>query len=186
MQPFPSEILDLANQKQFNLDHYSNDSSISCFSEVDLDYSDELHDLDNDYLLASENLKVTEEGLSKCQLKIIEYNNFSLGQNKKRLIINLSTIGKQKLHYRILKLCLYVGLQLKTFIEYQNSNKNHFKNHISNAIKICKEKQKKKVTKSKKKKIAKLCYNATFGKLTENPLTAVDVYILNNTKLHLK
>ena len=136
MQPFPSEILDLANQKQFNLDHYSNDSSISCFSEVDLDY--------------------------------------------------LSTIGKQKLHYRILKLCLYVGLQLKTFIEYQNSNKNHFKNHISNAIKICKEKQKKKVTKSKKKKIAKLCYNATFGKLTENPLTAVDVYILNNTKLHLK
>ena len=31
----------------------------------------------------------------------------------------------------------------KKIIEYQNSDKNHFQNHISNATQICEEKQKK-------------------------------------------
>ena len=54
--------------------------------EIDLDYSDELHDLHNNYPLAGYKIKVTEEMLSKCQLQIIVDNNFSLGKNKKNFL----------------------------------------------------------------------------------------------------
>ena len=67
--------------------------------EVDLDYPNEMHDLHNDYLLASEKIKVTEEMLSKYQLQIMKDNNFSLGKSKK-LIPNLGNKIKYKLHYQ--------------------------------------------------------------------------------------
>ena len=49
----------------------------------------------NDYPLAGEKIKVTEEMFSKYQLQIIEDNNFSLGKNKK-LIPNLGNKRKYK------------------------------------------------------------------------------------------
>ena len=42
MQLLPTEILDLANPKDFSLDNYSNDIPTSCLSGIDLDYADEL------------------------------------------------------------------------------------------------------------------------------------------------
>ena len=54
MQLLPTEMLDWVNPKDLNLHNYSNDSQIGYFLEVDLNYSKELHDLDNDYHLASE------------------------------------------------------------------------------------------------------------------------------------
>ena len=84
--------------------------------EVDLDYPDELHDLHNDYPLAGEKIKVTEEMMSQYQLQIIKYNS-SLRRNKK-LFPNLGNKTKYKLQYKNLKLCLNLGLKLKKFIEY--------------------------------------------------------------------
>lgn len=54
------KLLDWVNPENFNLDNFSNDSSISCFLGVDLDYLDELNDLHNNYALVSATLKVTE------------------------------------------------------------------------------------------------------------------------------
>ena len=45
MQLLPIEILDWVNPKDFNLDKYSNDSSIEWFLEFDLVYPNELYDL---------------------------------------------------------------------------------------------------------------------------------------------
>ena len=78
LQLQPTEILDWVNPKDFNLDHCSYRSIISCFLEVDLGYPDRLHDLHNDYPLANEKVKGTEEMLSEYQSQIIENNNFSL------------------------------------------------------------------------------------------------------------
>ena len=61
----------------------SNHSRLGCFLEVDLDYPDELHNLENDYPLAVEKIEVTQEILPKYQLKIKKDNNFPLGSNKK-------------------------------------------------------------------------------------------------------
>ena len=44
--------------------------------------SDELYDLHNDYPLAGEKIKVTEEMLTKYELQIIEGINFPLGKTK--------------------------------------------------------------------------------------------------------
>ena len=88
MQLLPTEILYWVNPKDFNLDNYSNDSPISCFLEVDLDYPDDLYDFHNDYPLASEKIKVIEEILCEYQLQIIDDKNLSLGKNK-NLIPNL-------------------------------------------------------------------------------------------------
>ena len=67
MQPVPTEILDWINPKDYNINNYSNNSPIGCFLEFDLDYPDELHDLQNDYLLASRNIKIAKEVLAKYQ-----------------------------------------------------------------------------------------------------------------------
>ena len=87
--------------KYFNLFNPkdSNDSPLGCFLEVDLDYPNELHDLENDYPLAGEKKEVTEEMLCKYQLKIIKDNNFSLGRNEK-LISNLGNKRRYKLHHQ--------------------------------------------------------------------------------------
>ena len=58
MHILPTEILDWVNPKDFNLDSYSNNSPISCFLEVDLNYLNELHDSHNDYPLAGRKIKV--------------------------------------------------------------------------------------------------------------------------------
>ena len=77
MQLLPTEILDWVNPKDFNLDNYSNDSTLGCFLEVDLDYPAELHDFHNDYHLVGAKIKLAEEMLSKHQLQIIENNKQS-------------------------------------------------------------------------------------------------------------
>ena len=51
IQLLPTEMLDWVNPKDFNLDNYSNYSTMACFLEGDLDYPDELHDLYNEHNL---------------------------------------------------------------------------------------------------------------------------------------
>ena len=60
----PIEIIDWVNLNNFNLYNYSNDSTIGCFLEVDLDYPNEQHDLHDDYPLVGEN-KVAEKMMSE-------------------------------------------------------------------------------------------------------------------------
>ena len=60
---------------------------------------DELDDLHNNYPLAGEKIKVTEEMLSKYQLQIIEDYVFFLGKNKK-CIPNLGNKRKYKHYYQ--------------------------------------------------------------------------------------
>ena len=75
-----------------------------------------MHDLNDDYPLVGEKIKVTEEMMSEYQLQTIEYNNFSLAE--KKLIPNLGNKRKCKLHYQNLKLYLRLELKFKNFIEY--------------------------------------------------------------------
>ena len=56
MQLVPTETLVWVDPKDFSLDNCSIDSSAGCFLEVHHDYSDELHDLHNDYPLVGEKI----------------------------------------------------------------------------------------------------------------------------------
>ena len=63
-------------------------SAIGYFLEVDLEYSDKLHESDNDYPLASKKLAVSDDILSKYCKRIADNYEIKNGDAKK-LILNL-------------------------------------------------------------------------------------------------
>lgn len=93
--------------EQIDLAKYKNNSK-----KIDLEYPKELHDLHNDYPLAAEKIKATEDMLSKYAKEIKGKFNISIGQVSK-LIPTLSKKEKYVLHYRNLQLYLDLGLKLK-------------------------------------------------------------------------
>ena len=99
---------------QLNFAKYKDSSKKGSILEVDLEYPKELHDLHNDYPLAVEKIKVTENMLSKYAKEIND--KFSIGQVHK-LIPTLNKKEKYVLHYRNLQLYLDVGLKLAKSIE---------------------------------------------------------------------
>ena len=79
--------------------------------EVDLEYSNELHESQNDYLVAPEKLAVSSEMLSKYCRKIADKYEIKFGDVKK-LIANLDNKTNYVIHYRNLQLYLSLGMKL--------------------------------------------------------------------------
>ena len=101
-------------QKQIDkidLAKYKEDSEKGFIAEVDLEYPEELHDLHNDYPLAPEKVKVTEDMLSDYCKKIVKKYGISTGLVSK-LIPTLGKKEKYVLHYRNLKLYTELGLKV--------------------------------------------------------------------------
>ena len=101
-------------QKQINkinLYKYDNDSNKGLILEVDLEYPEKLHDLHNDYPLAPEKVRVTDDMLSGYCKSISNKYGISTGLVHK-LIPTLSKKEKYVLHYRNLQLYINLGLKL--------------------------------------------------------------------------
>ena len=98
--------------KNINLSDYDVDSSKGIILEVDLEYPKELHDLHNDYPVAPEKIKVSNEMLSNYCKIIAEKYKISIGLVEK-LIPTLCDKQKYVVHYRSLQLYLDLGLKLK-------------------------------------------------------------------------
>ena len=64
---------------KIDLAKYKEDSKKGVILEVDLKYPQELHDLDNDYPLAPEKMKLTEEMLSSYCESIRKEYKISIG-----------------------------------------------------------------------------------------------------------
>ena len=79
--------------------------------EVDLKYPKKLHDLHNDYPLAPEKIKVTEDMLSKYSKQIANKYGISTGLVHK-LIPTLKKKEKYVLHYKNLQLYIDLGLKV--------------------------------------------------------------------------
>ena len=172
------------SQKQIdkiNLDKYEVDSKKGLILEVDLEYPEKLHDLHNDYPLASEKLKVTKDMLSPYCKKIAEKYGISIGLVQK-LIPTLSKKEKYVLHYRNLQLYLDLGLKvtkvhrvlefnqtpwLKQYIDFNTEKRKNAKNAFE-------------------KDFFKLMNNSVFGKTMENIRKRVDVRLVTDEKKLLK
>ena len=76
--------------------------------EVDLDYSDKLHELHNDYPLAPEKLAVSSDMLSNYCKRIADKFEIKIGDVKK-LIPTLGNKTNYVVHYR--NLHLYLSLE---------------------------------------------------------------------------
>ena len=81
------------------------------FPEVDLEYSDELHELHNDYPLVPEKIAVSSDMLSNYCKKIADKYEMKIGDVKK-LIPNLDSKTNGVVQYRSLQLYLSLGMKL--------------------------------------------------------------------------
>ena len=84
-----------------------NNSSTGYVLEVDLEYPQELHDIHNDYPLASEKINIPKEWY--C-LKIANVHNITTGTVKK-LVPNLMNKNNYVIHYKNLQQCLELEMK---------------------------------------------------------------------------
>ena len=96
---------------KLDLAKYKEDSNKGLILEVDLEYPKELLSLHNDYPLAPEKVKVTENMLSDYCKKIANKYKISIGYVHK-LIPTLTKKEKYVLHYRNLQLYTDLGLKI--------------------------------------------------------------------------
>ena len=164
-----------------NLAKYEEDSNKGLILEVDLEYTEGLHYLHNDYPLGPEKVKVTDDMLSGYSKKIAEKYKISTGLVHK-LIPTLSNKEKYVLHYRNLQLYTDLGLKLtkvhrvlefnqsawlKQYIDFNTQKRTNAKNAFE-------------------KDFFKLMNNSVFGKTMENIRKRVDVRLVTDEKKLLK
>ena len=160
-----------------DLAKYKEDSNKGLILEVDLAYPEELHHLHNDYPLAPEKVKVTENMLSGYCKNIAKKYKISTGLVHK-LIPTLSNKEKYVLHYRNLQLYTDLGLKitkvhrvlefnqspwLKEYIDFNTEKRTNAKNAFE-------------------KDFFKLMNNSVFGKTMENIRKRVDVRLVTDEK----
>ena len=97
---------------KIDLEKYKADGKKGLILEVDLEYPQELHDLHNNYPVAPEKVKVSNNMLLGYCKKIAEKYNISIGLVSK-LIPMLKDKKELVLHYRNLQLYLDLGLKIK-------------------------------------------------------------------------
>ena len=93
------EFESLKNVDKLDVMSINKKSDVGYILEVNLKYPNELHELHNDYPLASEKLAVTSDMLSKYCKSIADKYDIKLGDIKK-LIPNLGNKTKYVLYYR--------------------------------------------------------------------------------------
>ena len=171
----------VTNVESINLNDYTDDSDKGLILEVDLEYPDELHDLHNDYPLAPEKVKVTQDMLSPYCQRIADEFNIRTGAVEK-LVPNLGDKEKYVLHYRNLQLYLDLGMKLKKVHRALEFNQSPWmKEYIDfNTVKRTNAKN------SFEKDFFKLMNNSVFGKTMENLRNRVDVRLVTEEKKFLK
>ena len=162
---------------KIDLGKYKADGKKGLILEVDLEYPKELHDLHNDYPIAPEKVKVSNDMPSAYCKKIAKKYNISTGLVSK-LIPTLRDKNRYVLHYRNLQLYLNLGLKikkvhrilkfdqspwLKQYINFNTEKRKHAKNTFE-------------------KDFFKLMNNSVFGKTMENLRKRVDVKLVTNEK----
>ena len=171
-------------QKQIdkiNLAMCKEDRQKGFIAEVDLEYPEELHDLHNDYPLAPEKVKVTNDMLSEYCKNISEKYGISTGLVSK-LIPTLGNKEKYVLHYRNLQLYTYLGLKITKVHRVLEFNQSPW---LKQYINFNTEKRKN-AKNAFEKDFFKLMNNSVFGKTMENIRKRVDVRLVTDENKLLK
>ena len=166
---------------QLDLAKYKDDSKRGLILEVDLEYPQELHNLHNDYPLASEKTKVSSGMLSEYCKKIADKYNISIGLVNK-LIPTLRDKKEYVLHYRNLQLYLDLGLKIKKVHRVLQFDQSSW---LKQYIDFNTEKRKN-AKNAFEKDFFKLMNNSVFGKTMENLRKRVDIRLVTSKHKLLK
>lgn len=160
------------------------DSPIGYILEVDLEYTNELHKKHNEYPLCPEQFDVKYEYLSDYQKQLLkEHFNISGDSYKsKKLIASLFNKKNYVIHYRMLDLCIKLGLKLVKIHKVLSFSQSRW---LSVYINFNID-QRKQATNDFYKDLFKLLNNAVFGKTMENIRNRIEVKIITTEKQCLK
>ena len=168
-------------EEEVDLSKFDDESEKGLILEVDLEYPEELHNLHNDYPLAAEKIKVTEDMLSPYCREIAEKFKVKVGLVEK-LVPTLSKKERYVLHYRNLQLYMSLGLKLRKIHRALEFNQSPWlKTYIDfNTKKRAKAKN------SFEKDFFKLMNNSVFGKTMENLRKRQDIKLVTDEENLLK
>ena len=153
----------------------SEKSPIWYFLEVDLEYSDEFYELQNDYPLAPKKLDVSSNMLWKYCKKIADKYEVKVGDVKK-WIPNLGNKANYVLHYRNLELYWSLGIKLTKIHRVPEFKQSEWmKKYIDFNT------EKKNAANDFEKKFLKLMINSVYGKAME-----INVRLINKAEDFLK
>ena len=174
-QYLPTGGFEWLTEEEVDLSKYNDESEKGLVLEVNLEYPEELHDLHNDYPLAAEKIKVTEDMLSPYCREIAKKFKVKVGLVGK-LVPTLLNKEKYVLHYRNLQLYLSLGLKLTKIhraLEFDQSP--WLKSYINfNTKKRAGAKN------SFEKDFFKLMNNSVFGKTMENLRKRQDIKLITD------
>ena len=154
----------------FDVNSISKNSSDGYILEIDLEYPDELHELHNDYPLASEN--VSHIMLSNYCSNIANKYDINIGGVNK-LVPNLGNKSKYILHYRNLQFYLSLGMKLVSIHRVLKFKQSEW---LKNTLTLIQTKEK--MLPIVMKKI--FLNNSTFGKKMENLRKIINIGLVNN------
>ena len=174
-QYLPTGGFEWLTEEEVDLSKYNDESEKGLILEVDLEYPQELHDLHNDYPLAAEKIKVTEDMLSPYCRKIAEKFRVKVGLVGK-LVPTLSNKERYVLHYHNLQLYMSLGLKLTKIHRALEFNQSPWlKPYIDfNTKKRAEAKN------SFEKDFFKLMNNSVFGKTMENLRKRQDIKLVTD------
>ena len=164
--------------KEFDLNKYTSNSSKGWILEVDLEYSKELRELDNDYPLAPDKMQIKREMLYDYQLNIADHHNIPIG-NVKNLVPNFFDKEKYVIHYENLK--LYFEARIKTWknhcvLEFNQSQRMKQYVVFNTQKRIDAETNVDKDGKA----LCKLMNNAVYGATMENSRNRINEKLVSN------
>jgi len=160
-----------------NILAFKDDDERGYILDVDLEYPKELHELHNDYPLCVEKKSVKLDELSDYQINLLQDSNKKFVEGTK-LVGTLSDKVHYKLHYRLLKQALQLGLKLKKVHQVLSFNQRPWlEPYIMMNMKF-----RAKAKNDFEKDFFKLMNNAVFGKLMENVRRRIDYRIVMNEK----
>ena len=171
----------LKNADNFDVNSVSEKSPIDYILQVDLEYTDELHVLHNNYPLALEKLAIFFDLLLDCCKQIADEYGIKVGDVMKS-IPNLENKTNYVLHYRNLQLYLSLGMKL---------TKTHrvLKFKPSESMKICinfNTERRTNAANSFEKDFFKLMINSVYGKTMEKVRKRINARLVSNEKDFLK
>ena len=137
-----------------------------------------MHDLHNNYPLAPEKLKITQNMLSKYCFNIANEYGIKVGGVNK-LVPNLGNKSKYVVHYRNLQLYLSLGMKLTKVHRIEQSD------WLKKYIDFNTDKRKN-AANSFEKDFLKLINNSVFGKTMDNLRKRVSVQLVNNFKDYVR
>ena len=171
----------LKNVDEFDMMSVNEKSAIGYFLEVDLEYSDKLHELHNEYPLASEKPAVSSDMLSKYCKRIADKYKIKI-RNVKKLIPNLGNKTNYSVHYRNLQLYLTLGMKLtKIHRVFQFKQSDRMKKYID-----FNSEKRMNAANDIEKDFLKLMTNSVYRKIMENLRKRINMRLVNKEEDFLK